>query len=358
VYLSTSQTRALGDVTRLLAGATDGDGLREQLALPMLELLGADTYVSMVWNGAAARFERFRALNVSADDLRAWDEHYRFVDPLTFPMMARRRPTVATQILRQHELARTEFFNDFLMRNRMHWGINVYFYDREQCVGDFRIWRRRERGNFDAGAIEALRLVEPAITAALARLHWETSRAPEPRASEGAEASLQRLAHLSRREAEVAWLVACGGPDKQIARRLGLAYATVRFHLAHAFAKLQVDNRAALAARVHALLDAERRAAAALPAAARAAIVAAAPGAGAQTSTAGCVPEDGVAPDSAACSLASCSGESDERSTRPLKRDSSASTFSGCALRTSTNSAECPGCKVLASERMKSSLMP
>jgi DNA-binding NarL/FixJ family response regulator len=34
----------------------------------------------------------------------------------------------------------------------------------------------------------------------------------------------------------------------------------VRFHVTNAFRKLQTDNRAGLAARVHALLDAHRRA--------------------------------------------------------------------------------------------------
>jgi DNA-binding CsgD family transcriptional regulator len=259
MHLSSSQTRALSDVTRLLAGATDGDMLREQLALPMLDLLHADTYVSMVWNDVIERFERFTALNISAERLSSWDRYFRFIDPLTFPMMARRRPTVATQILRQHELSRTEFFNDFLQRDRMHWGINVYFYDKDVCVGDFRIWRQRERGNFESDEVEVLRLVEPAIAAALARLHWERSAAPAPAATERAEALLQRQARLSHREAEVAWLVSCGCPDKQIARRLNVTYPTVRFHVANAFRKLQADNRAALAARVHALLDAHRR---------------------------------------------------------------------------------------------------
>jgi DNA-binding CsgD family transcriptional regulator len=260
MHLSTSQTRALGDVMRLLAGATDADVLREQLALPMLDLLHADTYVSMVWNGEVQRFERFAALNISADRLRSWDEHYRFVDPLTFPMMARRRPTIATQVLRQPELAKTEFFNDFLKPERMHWGINVYFYDEhEDCVGDFRIWRRRERGNFEPNEVDLLRLVEPAITATLARLRWEQCGAPPAESSERVEALLQRNARLSQREAEVAWLVACGCPDKQIARRLDVGYPTVRFHLANAFRKLQTDNRVALASRVQAIIEARRR---------------------------------------------------------------------------------------------------
>ena len=253
MHLSTTQTRALSDLMRLVANSTDGNELRERMALPMLDLLHADTYVSMVWDGERQRFGRTTALNVSEENLRSWDDYFRFVDPLTYPMMQRRKPTLATQVLCQRDLSRTEFFNDFLRRDRMYWGVNVYFYDQERCVGDVRIWRNRERGNFDTGEIEILSLVEPAITAALSRLGWKET-APVGEVSESAEATLQREGRLSKREAEVAWLVSCGCPDKEIQRRLGLEYPTVRFHLSNAFKKLRVANRAALVGRVRVLL--------------------------------------------------------------------------------------------------------
>jgi len=173
--------------------------------------------------------------------------------PLTFSMMQRRKPTVATQVLCHSELSRTEFFNDFLLRDRMYWGVNVYFYDREQCVGDVRIWRNRERGNFEASEIDILKMVEPAITGALARLEWRET-APAASDSENAETTLQREGRLSPREAQVAWLVSCGCPDKEIQSRLGLEYPTVRFHLGNAFKKLRATNRATLVGRVRALL--------------------------------------------------------------------------------------------------------
>lgn len=259
MHLNTHQTRALGNVMRLLAEATDGDALREALALPMMDLLSSDQYVSMVWNPDAGLFQRVTSMNVSADSLRRWDDYFRFIDPLTFPMMERRRPTVATQVLRQPELEKTEFFADFLSREQMHWGINVYFHDRETAVGDFRIWRRRERGDFSANDVEILKMVEPAIAAALGRLHWARHATPLSDVTERAEEVLQRSASLSQREAEVAWLVACGCPDKQIARQLAVGYPTVRFHLANAFRKLQADNRAALASRVQALVELRRQ---------------------------------------------------------------------------------------------------
>lgn len=258
MHLSATQTHALSDVMRLVAQATDADALRASLALPMLELLGADQYVSMVWNATSDRFERYTALNVSADSFRAWDAHYRFVDPLTFPMMGRRRPCLATQILGQQALAQTEFFNDFLRPERMHWGVNVYFFDQQSCVGDMRIWRRAERGNFDSQALAVLRMVEPCIAAALGRLRPPQEGLAAIQALESAELLLQRNARLSRREGEVAWLATSGQSDKQIAQQLQMSHGTVRFHLANAFRKLRADNRTALASRVRSIIEARR----------------------------------------------------------------------------------------------------
>jgi DNA-binding CsgD family transcriptional regulator len=118
-----------------------------------------------------------------------------------------------------------------------------------------RIWRRRERGNFDSNEIEALRLVEPAFAAALARFQWEADPLLSPQARESVTELLQRRSALSQREAEAAALVLSGCPDKLIAKRMAVGLPTVRFHLANAFRKLRVENRTQLAARAQALVN-------------------------------------------------------------------------------------------------------
>ena len=52
-------------------------------------------------------------------------------------------------------------------------------------------------------------------------------------------------ARLSRREAEVLEMVARGGTNADVARRLGISPTTVRTHLENAFAKLGVHTRSA-----------------------------------------------------------------------------------------------------------------
>jgi len=55
---------------------------------------------------------------------------------------------------------------------------------------------------------------------------------------------------LSRRELEVAGLVASGLTNAQVAHRLQLSHRTVENHVAHALAKLGARNRTELAARL------------------------------------------------------------------------------------------------------------
>lgn len=66
----------------------------------------------------------------------------------------------------------------------------------------------------------------------------------------GARASAGGIESLSRRERDVAELVAQGLTNKEIAARLFLSEKTIESHLSKAFAKLDVPSRAALAAHV------------------------------------------------------------------------------------------------------------
>lgn len=55
---------------------------------------------------------------------------------------------------------------------------------------------------------------------------------------------------LTRRELQVAMLVADGRCDKEIARKLGISTYTVREHIRRIFAKLNVCRRSAILARI------------------------------------------------------------------------------------------------------------
>lgn len=227
MILSTRERLALARIFGLLADDMDERAMRLAVGAALLDLLQADQFASFVWDGR--RFGDGVWLQMDPANLANYDRWYQFRDPITFALQAQRHATPVSAVMPHAELARTEFFNDFLARDGLHWGINLHAFDGALALGDLRIWRGRQRREFTPHDRELLDLVEPAFIAALRR------RRPR----DGA---------LSPREREVAQAVARGLTDKQIARELGLAVPSVRTYLQRLFQKTGCARRSALAA--------------------------------------------------------------------------------------------------------------
>ena len=240
MILSTRETSALSRVFALLAEGLGEREVRVGVGRALLDLLEADQFASYVWNAAAARFDDGVSLHMEAANLARYEQWYQFRDPITFPLQARRHATAVSEVMPHEDLARTEFFNDFLAKDGLHWGINLHAFEGDTALGDLRIWRARQRREFDAHDKALLDLIEPAFVAAL-------RRAQPP--------AVITSAPLSPREREVAALVARGLTDKAIARELGISVSSVRTYLRRLAEKSGAHRRAAVAG----LLGAARR---------------------------------------------------------------------------------------------------
>ena len=241
MHLTASESRCLSRLFGLLAEDMAEREVRERLGHGLLDLLKADYFASYVWDEAAHRFGGRVTINMNDDTLGSYEAYYQFHDPITYALQVRRVPTLVTQVMPQRELMRTEFFNDFLARDGLHWGVNVYSYVDGSNIGDLRIWRGKRRDNFDVHALDLLNLIEPAFTGALHRASLRARLA-------GAAGS--SAAELSPRELAVARMVGEGLTDKQIAQHLGVELSTVRTYLKRAFDKLGVQRRGGVAAAI------------------------------------------------------------------------------------------------------------
>jgi len=85
-------------------------------------------------------------------------------------------------------------------------------------------------------------VLDPAVQARVVELLREPSPADEPAAAG------PRPEGLTPREIDVVRLVADGLSNKQVARRLFVSEATVKTHLNHVLAKLDVEGRPGLVA--------------------------------------------------------------------------------------------------------------
>ena len=239
MYLCARETRLLSKAFGLLAEGLSSADVREQLGYCLMELLQADFFASYVWNDSESKFDQGISINMDLAILGTYDTYYQFHDPITFQLQRRRVPTLVTQVMPQRELMRTEFFNDFLSRDGLHWGVNVYSNVNGRNVGDLRIWRRQNRSNFDRHTLELLSLIEPAFSRALRQ---------GSKADISFEYDSEATSMLSARERAVAEWVIAGLTDKEIAMRLAIELSTVRTYVKRIFSKLGLNRRSGLAA--------------------------------------------------------------------------------------------------------------
>lgn len=237
MYVSAAESRVLARIFGLLSEDMAERDVRETVGHHLLELLQADHYASFVWQEATCTFENVVFLNMDPRNLANYDSYFQYHDPITAKLQARREATLVTQVMPQRELMRTEFFNDFLARDGLHWGVNAYSFAGDRNIGDVRIWRGRHRDNFDLHALELLRLIEPAFTGALVRAGGV----------DAAHAAASPVLRLSVREFEIARLIAEDLSDKEIAYRLQVEVSTVRTYLKRIFEKLGVRRRSGVA---------------------------------------------------------------------------------------------------------------
>ena len=238
MYLSAPERRALATCFSLLAQDLNEREIRERIGQAALALFQADHFASYVWSAQQGCFDHCVSINMDPANLRRYEDWYQYRDPITFKLQSRRHATRVSDVMPRRDFLKTEFFNDFLARDGLHWGINLHAFDGTQALGDLRIWRGRRGREFDSHERELLDLIEPAFAAALRR-----ARGPQP-------AALAGLPALSPRELAVAHAACRGLTDKEIARELAISPPSVRTYLQRVFDKLGVHRRSALARRI------------------------------------------------------------------------------------------------------------
>ena len=160
-----------------LHSSQDRNKLREGVAEDLLELLEADFLASFIWNQEKEQFEHAVYFNMTPENIDNYDSYFQFHDPITHLLQARRKATPVYDVMPREELERTEFFNDFLMRDGLHHGINVYAYDGDLNIGDLRIWRAKHRPGFGEIEVSLLDTLLPHFRNALRNVrHMEAAQ--------------------------------------------------------------------------------------------------------------------------------------------------------------------------------------
>lgn len=246
--LSHRETDLVFKIMRELAGDHSSAELRRSVGSLLLNLFDAQYLASYVWNDRDQRFEDRVSINMDDSNLGNYEQHFQFCDPITPALQRRKNATCVSEIISRQRLEKTEFFNDFLARDGLHYGINFYAYSGGRNIGDLRIWRSSQKSDFSRREAALLDAIGEAFSRAL--LHCRLAEARQSGADVDMLACIERAGErtgLTRRQKEIAAAVLFGNADRIIADELCISLPTVRTHIQTLYRKFGVSSRTQLA---------------------------------------------------------------------------------------------------------------
>ncbi|WP_286182358.1 helix-turn-helix transcriptional regulator [Rhizobium sp. ICMP 5592] len=229
--VTSEELRLFGDVVARLSRLDNDVEARTAVFEDIVKLVRADFAASYIWNDRLRRFEKGLIHNMDPENIRNYERYYQFRDPHTFKLREKRKATLIEEVNPYSELIRTEFYNDFLKRDGLHHGINVFLFEGDRDLGDFRLWRSAKSPDFSEREKMLLDTISPFLKKAMAN-------------------GMERFENLTPRERQIAFLVARGCRDREICDMLNIGFSTVRTHLNKAMEKKGCSNRAELAALI------------------------------------------------------------------------------------------------------------
>lgn len=234
MYLNDQTIDALRELMRILASGRTAPWTVPSLAEPLLLVLDAQLIAWRVYNAEESLVYPVATAGVYSEDAIESIGLHQFVE----------------EGASLHAISdRREIYNDPASLSKLYWELVALTAGAEGDIGELRVWRKKEAARFSADDAVLLKMVAPALAAALRSESSPEGRAPIRKARSHPERVKERF-NLSHREVEVAMLIADGSRDKEVAKRLGISVPTVRYHLHRACNKMAITGRTRLASVV------------------------------------------------------------------------------------------------------------
>ena len=240
--LTNQEANLVFSIMRDLSSDFDHASIRQRVGKNLLELLQADYFASYAWDAEQNKFVSCVQINMDDNNLHRYEEYYQFRDPITPTLQRRRKATLVSDVLSHNQLVKTEFYNDFLTKDGLCYGLNFFAYDRGTNIGDVRIWRGAHSEDFSERDAKVVDAIGPSFVNALIRAQKTNLGVQSLRF-----AQIKDEFNFTSREAEVADLLVVGLMDAEICQLLGFSMPTLRSHITAIFRKSGLNRRTQLA---------------------------------------------------------------------------------------------------------------
>jgi len=190
--------------------------------------------------------------NISDSALQEYNDYYWQIDDIRNLAFDQHEPIISTQLMNYNSWTNTEYFNDFLAKNRLYYSCGIDIHAQKRLLGTISLFRTSKDINFGPADLIYLNLLAKHSSNHLIKL-FEIDRLKKQRNKKRENIIIHRAENfnLSKREKDVLKLILEGKTNEEIAKKLFISINTVKKHLSHIFNKTEVHNRTELASLIY-----------------------------------------------------------------------------------------------------------
>lgn len=235
VHFSQKELDSVIQVNDFIHNCDDSQLSRQNLTRQLMRLCGADYAASFAWDRNKNCFIDAAFENMNADNIERYNNYFQYHNPLTYKLRHFRRAVAVSEVMPHQLLRQTEFYNDFLQKDGLTFGANLFIHSGERQIFDFRLWRSRKRQDFQDKQLKILDCLIPSL---------------QKMSIKSLKTNNNDLSLFTRRERQVIEQLRSGLSDKHIANNLNISVTTLRTHLRKIYDKADVHSRTELISKL------------------------------------------------------------------------------------------------------------
>jgi DNA-binding CsgD family transcriptional regulator len=190
--------------------------------------------------------------NIAETALKEYSEYYWQLDDIKKISFDQPEPIISSRLMNYDLWTKTEYFNDFLAKNRLYYSCGIDIHADCRLLGTISLFRSKKDSDFTLDDLIYLKILAKHSSNHLNKL-FEIEKLKNKKTKDNNELILKAASNfnLSKREKEVLKLILKGKHNQEIANKLYISINTVKKHLSHIYNKTEVHNRTELAALIY-----------------------------------------------------------------------------------------------------------
>ncbi|MGM0446258.1 MAG: LuxR C-terminal-related transcriptional regulator [Bacillota bacterium] len=186
-----------------------------------------------------------KCINIKSGLIKDYERYYHKIDDIKDKTFDIKVPIRSSDIMDYRYWKNTEYFTDFLAKNRLYYSCGIDIHHGNKLLGTIGLFREKNDQDYTEKDLIILNIIKPHLANQLYKLFILNGIFNNLKIGNKLNRGKNRF-NLTKREIEVVKQILDGKNNYEVAKNLFISINTVKKHLMNIYKKVEVNNRTEL----------------------------------------------------------------------------------------------------------------